>query len=155
MEETKERIIRAAIRGLWLPYFRFWVSHPDETVFYHRFRDSAFFPSYDRSRDVSYFDRFSKMVRLCKETFPGLGRLNQDLLWLHVLTATVMYAKYVVEGVLPNNEETEDAAFRLMVTGLSGCLAVWHREGGGLRIAQGVCFAVEKIKIYSQKSADV
>lgn len=33
-----------AVKGLWLPYFRFWTSHPDETVFYYRFRDSAFFP---------------------------------------------------------------------------------------------------------------
>ena len=33
-----------AVRALWIPYFRFWTSHPDETVFYHRFRDSTFFP---------------------------------------------------------------------------------------------------------------
>ena len=32
------------------------------------------------------------------EAFPCLRRINQDLLWLHVLTTTVMYAKYVVEG---------------------------------------------------------
>ena len=25
-----------AVKSLWLPYFRFWVAHPDETVFYHR-----------------------------------------------------------------------------------------------------------------------
>lgn len=31
-----------AVKSLWLPYFRFWVHHPDETIFYHRFRDSAF-----------------------------------------------------------------------------------------------------------------
>ena len=29
-----------AVKSLWLPYFRFWVAHPDETIFYHRFRDS-------------------------------------------------------------------------------------------------------------------
>ena len=33
-----------AVRSLWQPYYRFWVAHPDETVFYHRFRDSSFFP---------------------------------------------------------------------------------------------------------------
>ena len=43
------------VKTLWLPYFRFWTSRPDETVFYYRFRDSAAFPSYDRSRDVTYF----------------------------------------------------------------------------------------------------
>lgn len=110
------------IKGLWLPYFRFWTSHPDETVFYHRFRDSAFFPKYDKSRDVTYFKTFIGMVHTFKKVFPGLDRINQDLLWLHVLTSTVMYAKYVVEGTLPNNQETEDTVFQLLTTGLSGYL---------------------------------
>lgn len=111
-----------AVKKLWLPYFRFWVAHPDETVFYHRFRDSAFFPKYDKSRDVGYFQTFIGMVQLFKKIFPDLNRINQDLLWLHVLTSTVMYAKYVVEGTLPNDQETEDTVFRLLSTGLSGYL---------------------------------
>lgn len=111
-----------AIKGLWLPYFRFWTSHPDETVFYHRFRDSTFFPQYDKSRDAAYFKTFGGMVSAFMKVFPGLKRINQDLLWLHVLTSTVMYAKYVVEGVLPNDEETEETVFQLLTTGLSGYL---------------------------------
>lgn len=111
-----------AVKGLWLPYFRFWTSRPDETVFYHRFRDSAFFPQYDRGRDAAYFETFIGMVHAFKKVFPSLDRINQDLLWLHVLTSTVMYAKYVVEGTLPNNRETEDTVFQLLTTGLSGYL---------------------------------
>ena len=111
-----------AVKGLWLPYFRFWTSHPDETVFYHRFRDSTFFPEYDKSRDVTYFATFIGMVQAFKKVFPSLDRMNQDLLWLHILTSTVMYAKYVVEGTLPNNQETEDTVFQLLTTGLSGYL---------------------------------
>ena len=111
-----------AIEGLWLPYFRFWTAHPDETVFYHRFRDSTFFPQYDKHRDVAYFKTFIGMVHAFKEVFPSLDKMNQDLLWLHVLTSTVMYAKYVVEGTLPNNRETERTIFQLLTTGLSGYL---------------------------------
>ena len=111
-----------AVMELWLPYFRFWTSHPDETVFYHRFRDSTFFPQYDKSRDVTYFKTFIGMVHAFKKVFPSLNRINQDLLWLHVLTSTVMYAKYVVEGILPNDQETEDTVFQLLTTGLSGYL---------------------------------
>ncbi len=111
-----------AVRGLWLPYFRFWTSRPDETVFYHRFRDSTFFPTYDKSRDVTYFKTFIGMVDAFKKVFPRLDRMNQDLLWLHVLASTVMYAKYVVEGLLPNNQETEDTIFQLLTTGLSSYL---------------------------------
>ena len=108
-----------AVRDLWLPYFRFWTAHPDETVFYHRFRDSVFFPPYDKGRDAAYFGAFIGSVRVFMRTFPGLHQMNQDLLWLHVLTSTVMYAKYVVEGVLPNDQETEETVFRLLTTGLS------------------------------------
>lgn len=110
------------IHKLWTPYFRFWVNHPDETVFYHRFRDSAFFSEFDKKRDVKYFGSFIKMVNAFMNTFPNLAKMNQDILWLHVLTTTVLYAKYVVEGVLPNDKATEDTVFQLMMTGLDGYL---------------------------------
>ena len=120
-----------AVKELWQPYFRFWVAHPDETIFYHRFRDSVFFPKYNRTRDVTYFNKFICMVRAFKMVFPRLDRINQDLLWLHVLTSTVMYAKYVVEGTLPNNRETEDTVFQLLTTGLSGYLKPERPKRGG------------------------
>ncbi len=120
-----------AVKELWQPYFRFWVAHPDETIFYHRFRDSVFFPKYNRTRDVTYFNKFIGMVRAFKMVFPRLDRINQDLLWLHVLTSTVMYAKYVVEGTLPNNQETEDTVFQLLTTGLSGYLKPERPKRGG------------------------
>lgn len=112
----------AAVKSLWVPYFRFWVAHPDETVFYHRFRDSAVFPKYDKVRDASYFKAFVEMVRTFMRAFPSLRHVNQDVLWLHVLTSTVMYAKYVVEGLLPNDQETENTVFQFLTVGLSGYL---------------------------------
>ena len=45
------------------------MTHPDETVFYHRFRDSAFLPEYDKARDFTYFHTFIGMVRLLKRHF--------------------------------------------------------------------------------------
>lgn len=111
-----------AVKGLWLPYFRFWTSHPDETIFYHRFRDSIFFLRYAKDWDADYFESFIGIVRAFKKVFPSLNSINQELLWLHILTSTVMYAKYVVEGALPDSQETEDTVFQLLTTGLSGYL---------------------------------
>ena len=71
---------------------------------------------------MTYFKTFMGMVQAFKKAFPSLDRVNQDLLWLHVLTSTVMYAKYVVEETLPNDQETEDTVFQLLTTGLSGYL---------------------------------
>ncbi len=118
-----------AVRALWLPYFRFWTARPDETVFYHRFRDSELFPEYNKRRDVSHFRTFVSTVDDFKRAFPALRRLNQDLLWHHVLTATVMYAKYVVEGILPNDEETENTIVQLLTTGLTGYFQPQDGEG--------------------------
>ena len=126
-----------AVRSLWLPYFRFWVAHPDETVFYHRFRDSALFPEYDRTRDISYFGSFVCMVQAFQQVFPGIRQINQDLLWLHVLTTTVLYAKYVAEGVLRADQETEETVFQLLATGLSGYL----RPETGCQKAAQPCLA--------------
>lgn len=39
-----------------------------------------------------------------------------------------MYAKYVVEGLLPNNQETEDTVFQFLTVGLSGCLKLEPSE---------------------------
>ncbi len=133
--EIEPRFIRAdpieAVRTLWLPYFRFWTARPDETVFYHRFRDSELFPEYNRRRDMSHFRTFACTVDNFKRVFPALGQLNQDLLWHHVLTATVMYAKYVVEGTLPNDEETENTIFQLLTTGLAGYFQTQDGVGVG------------------------
>ena len=121
-----------AVKSLWLPYFRFWVARPDETVFYHRFRDSAAFPEFYSTQETSYFDAFGDMVRLFRRLFPSLTEINQNLLWLHVLT-TVMYAKYVVEGQLPNDEETEDTVFQFLSVGLSGYLMPRKQKRGKLK----------------------
>jgi len=110
------------IKALWLPYFRFWTSRPDETVFYHRFRDSASFPQYAKTRDKSHFEHFIALIGVCRKVFPGLKRLNPDILWLHLLTGTVIYAKNVVEGVLPNTEATEDAVYQLLTAGFMSYL---------------------------------
>jgi len=114
------------VKKLWQPYFRFWIARPDETVFYYRFRDSEMFPVYDQKRDASYFKSFAGIVHNFITAFPNLSHINRggslDLLWLHVLTSTLMYAKYVVEGTLPNDEATEEAIFQLLVTGLTGYL---------------------------------
>ncbi len=105
-------------KALWQPYFRFWIAHPDETVFYHRFRDSEMFPAYDRQRDVSYFSAYDELVDAFYQTFPRMEELGRDLLCLHIVTTTVSFAKYVVTGVLPDTTETGDAVFRLLMFGL-------------------------------------
>lgn len=126
-----------AVKTLWQPYFRFWLARPDETVFYHRFRDSAAFPEFYEQRDLNYFSAFADIVRLFLRLFPKLDKIKYDMLWLHVLTTTVMYAKYVVEGYLPDNEETEETVFQFLTVGLSGYLLPEQPERKKKRAGHG------------------
>lgn len=126
-----------AVKTLWQPYFRFWLARPDETVFYHRFRDSAAFPEFYEQRDLNYFSAFADIVRLFLRLFPKLDKIKYDMLWLHVLTTTVMYAKYAVEGYLPDNEETEETVFQFLTVGLSGYLLPEQPERKKKRAGHG------------------
>ena len=85
---------------------------------------------------MSYFGTFSGMVRAFMKTFPRLKQIDQTLLWLHILTSTVMYAKYVVEGVLPDSRQTEDTVFQLLSTGFRYPLKPDGGKTGG-RDAEG------------------
>lgn len=107
------------IYRLWSMYFRWLVAHP----VYHRFRDSSNFPEFDKQRDVSYFASFIEIVRLFEREFQIFEHIDHNILWLFVLTSTVMYAKYVVEGVLPDTAATEQSIFRLEMYGLRSLIA--------------------------------
>ena len=88
-------------------------------------------------RDLNYFSAFADIVRLFLRLFPKLDKIKYDMLWLHVLTTTVMYAKYVVEGYLPDNEETEETVFQFLTVGLSGYLLPEQPERKKKRAGHG------------------
>jgi len=118
----------AAVKTLWQPYFHFWRDRPDETVFYHRFRDSASFPDFDKTRDISYFSNFLGITDRFMRALPDLKQLDCNLLSMHMIAGTVHYAKFVAEGLLPNTLETEDVVFQLLVSGLTPYLTPIQSE---------------------------
>lgn len=112
-----------AVRSLWLPYLRFWIDHPDEAVFYHCFQDGERLPGSPRAREADHGAAFNETSRLFCGCFPDLSRLNSEFLCLHILTFTLLLARRVADGLLPDNEEIENAAFTLMMGGLESCFA--------------------------------
>jgi len=119
-----------AVKALWLPYLRFWTDRPDMTVFYFRFRNSERFLARGGEQETRCFASFIEAVRIFCQFLPELNRLKQDLLWLHVHTSALTFARYVAAGAFPDNEETENAAFGLMMNGLEPCfLPAGSRSG--------------------------
>lgn len=112
---------KAFINKMWLLYFNFLVSHPDETIFYMQFRLSAGFYTYQSQRDESHFTHFMAMVSLL-DTENSLGRVNQSILWAYVINTSLIFAKYVIEGRIPDTEASRIQMFSLLMNGLSAIL---------------------------------
>lgn len=116
------------IRRLWTAYFRWLLAHPDETVFYYRYRDTPGFPDYEKARDYSHFASFIESLRLFERQYHVPTRAGAQILWLHLLSGTVMYAKFVVLGVLAGDAETEEAVFQMEMNGLRGLMSKVRAE---------------------------
>ena len=106
------------VAQFWFPYFQWLVSHPDETQFYFQFRLDPGFVEYNQKRDIAYFASFVSFVGLFKTIYPKLKEIDENILWLHILTTTILFAKYVIDGVLKNDEMTEKTIFQLLLGGL-------------------------------------
>lgn len=125
------------IRRIWTRYFRFLINHPAETMFYIRYRNSSGFAEYDKTRDVSHYAAFVQMVRAFNEEYQTIRSYPPNLLWLHLLVTPLMYAKYVVEGVLPRDAATQEFIFQLEMNGLRSLLAEGGTGGHGKHTAKG------------------
>lgn len=125
------------VRRIWTRYFRFLVEHPAETLFYVRYRSGSGFAEYDKKRDVSHFAGFMRLVRTFDEQYHIFRDIPSGLLWLHLLTTTLMYARYVVEGVLPRDADTQERIFQLEMNGLRSLMAADAAGGHGDQLAKG------------------
>lgn len=122
MEEEMAVDPRQTLRTVWSAFWRWLADHPDETIFYHNYRDWSGFAEYDMNRDVSHFEPFVRQLRILRQRYPGLCAVPRVILWLYVLEGTVMYAKYVAQGLIQDTPETEDAVFRLLMGGVEGLM---------------------------------
>lgn len=121
------------IRRVWTGYYRYLVEHPDETVFYIRYRSTVSFAEYDRMRDRSHYRALLETARLFDGQYHIFSRIQPELLWFHFLTNTAAWAKHVVEGLLPNDAQTQESIFQLELRGLCGMM----KTGAALRESVG------------------
>lgn len=100
---------------LWLILYRWLIAHPDETVFYYQYVNEPFFHEYDKGRTGRYFSSFglfqSFMPEMCEDN------AELDLLRFFSVNVTLLCAKGVVDGVLPDTPETERNIFKIKFNG--------------------------------------
>jgi AcrR family transcriptional regulator len=111
------------IYKLWLPYFEWFVAHPNETVFYQMFREDPSFNAYNKSRDVSHFTNFFEILKAFKKAYPQSARnMKNNIAWIHLLNGTLTYARNVNDRNLPFTDQTETDVFAFLMYGLSNII---------------------------------
>lgn len=105
---------------LWLPYFEWFIAHPDETIFYKMYREDPGYPAYNAKRDISHFSSFMRIINEFEKAYPdSVKYAKSNILWIHFLNGTLTYARYVIDGTLPYTEKTEKEAFEFLMNVIS------------------------------------
>lgn len=108
------------VRRVWACCYRYLVAHPDETVFYIRYRKNARFPEYDEARDHAHYAGLLEFARVFGGLYHISDRIRPELLWVRLIEDTANYARFVAQGRLPNDAATRESVFQLVLEGLQG-----------------------------------
>lgn len=114
-ENTK---IDDTIRFLLERYLDFLIAHPDETLFYFRFRTSPRYTEQVQDHQFEYFQGFLGIVNMADAQLGFLARIPWDVLWVYVLDTTLSFASRVITGGIDNSEANRSAMIDLIVCGL-------------------------------------
>lgn len=123
---ASEKGLYKYIHGLWLKYFTFLVQNGYKTLYYFEYRDSFYFEAaltggkYDTLPAQMYFKNFIDIFRAIDKDHHIFEKVNPDLLWTYVLDVTGIFAKRIIRGNLMKNEQSFEAIWRLVYSGLSG-----------------------------------
>jgi AcrR family transcriptional regulator len=107
--DTEEKLFNQ-----WRVWYRWLLDHPDETIFYHQYINEPFYASYEKDRSQHAATRYYQHVP------SGLMRdgLNTRLFLFVSVNTTLMYARGVIEGAIPNTEDVERSIFEAKYHGL-------------------------------------
>jgi AcrR family transcriptional regulator len=100
---------------LWLILYRWLIAHPDETVFYYQYVNEPFFHEYEKGRAERAGSSFGLFQSFSPEMCGDNAEL--ELLRFFSVNVTLLCAKAVVDGVLPDTPETERNIFKIKFNG--------------------------------------
>jgi AcrR family transcriptional regulator len=111
--DTEEKLF-----SQWKLWYHWLLDHPDETIFYHQYINEPFYASYDKERDASAAKRHYQHI----PTSMVRDGVNAKLFLFVSLNTTLMYARAVIEGAIPNTEEMERNIFMAKFYGMGSLL---------------------------------
>lgn len=104
----------------WYMFWKFLMQHPECTIFYKRFYNSAYFNQ--ELRDVRRYD-FEKLVQKIYrlgERYNVLSEsdLDVEMVLKHIIDVTVSYAVKILSEEMPNDEDNIRFIYHMIITPL-------------------------------------
>ncbi len=124
-EEMTFDSISGFVTEAWLRYFRFLTAHGNETMFYFAYRDSRYIETvheHDKKLGMMYFGNFTKVMFDLNDRYGYMDNIPRDIFWTYLIDASGIFAKRVIRGEIPDNEESHRMIFRLLFTGIAGIM---------------------------------
>ncbi len=104
-----------AVYLLWTQYFKWLISHKEETLFYFAYRTTPFFQEFEKTRKAPWFEDFVAIFYAFDGEYGLYEKISPTILWTQVLTVTQLYAKLVIEGAIPSDEATIQSIFKIQM----------------------------------------
>lgn len=107
-------MIAAEIHRIWMKCFDFLVAHPDQTRYYIRYKNSAYYdPKYYAGKDSALY-LVKNMILMYNENLTKFKEVWHEAISISIVDATLYYAKSVIEGRLKNNTAIKEMIFRIV-----------------------------------------
>jgi len=107
-------MIISEMRRIWLACFDFLTEHPDQTRYYIRYKNSAYYdPKYYSSPDSAY-EAVKNFMLLYNEKLAQFNELGYEAVSVSIIDTTMGYAKSVIEGRLKNEPSIKEMIFRII-----------------------------------------
>lgn len=107
------------LRCMWAIFYRYLITHPDETIFYYNYMSSKTFLNDIGIEEISSFKSFSRIIKLYRDYSPEVGDADDNILYLHLLIGTVMYAHSVAVGIIKDTKFAEQVILSMIEAGLN------------------------------------
>ncbi len=122
---SSEQELYTYIKALWMKYYSFLIQNDYKTLFYFEYWEALHLPAAQMQGEhgvetdsvgfTRVFDRIEKEYHIS-------DRVGVEYFWMYILDVTGLFAKRVIRGEMPGDEQSCENVWRLIYAGVSGLL---------------------------------
>ena len=122
------------MRSLWDTYYDYLLRHPDETLYYYRFRTSTRYTQRIQEGQLEYFGDFLTVIKTLNSETGLFNHFTWDIFWVYLLDTTLAFAFRVITKGFESTPENREQMYELFSQGIIGSMqAVMNSKEQGNR----------------------